>query len=171
MGLLADIYKDICVVDKNRFLFVISNRGFHALLIYRISNYLWRKKVPLIPLLLTRIIQILYSIDIDYRCKIEGGVTIVHGVGLVIGKGAVIKKGCKLYHGVTLGRKHTPKNDGFPILGENVLVGAGAKLLGPIKIGNNVIIGANAVVINYVPDNCIAVGVPAKIIPKNNLGD
>lgn len=92
MGLLADIYKDICVVDKNRFLFVISNRGFHALLIYRISNYLWRKKVPLIPLLLTRIIQILYSIDIDYRCKIEGGVTIVHGVGLVIGKGAVIKK-------------------------------------------------------------------------------
>lgn len=83
---------DICVTDKNRLLFVISNRGFHALFIYRISNFLWKKKIQLIPLLLTRIIQILYSIDIDYRCKIEGGVTIVHGVGLVIGKGTVIKK-------------------------------------------------------------------------------
>lgn len=68
-----------------------------------------------------------------------------------------------------MGRKHSVKNDGFPILGENVLVGAGAKLLGPIKIGNNVIIGANAVVINDVPDNCMVVGIPAKIIHKNNL--
>ncbi|WP_038016609.1 hypothetical protein [Thermoanaerobacter sp. X514] len=73
MGLLADIYKDICVVDKNRFLFVVSNRGFHALLIYRISNYLWRKKVPLIPLLLTMITRyyIRLVLTIAVKLKVE----------------------------------------------------------------------------------------------------
>lgn len=164
--MFKDIMLDIKATKGNPILVFISNRGFHALLIYRISHFLWKKKIPLIPLLFTRIIQILYAIDIDYRARIEGGCMIVHGVGLVIGSKVIIKKGCKLYHEVTLGIAETDENDGLPILEENVIIGAGAKVLGKIRIGKNAKIGANSVVIRDVPENHIAVGIPAKNINK-----
>ncbi|WP_134092151.1 serine O-acetyltransferase [Olivibacter sp. XZL3] len=129
---------------------IIANRGFHALFVYRLSNWLYRIRIPLLPLLFTRIIQVLYAIDIDYKAKIQGGVIIIHGVGLVIGEGAIIEKGSVLYHGVTLGRKtqgkYTPEGDGFPQVGRDCVIGAGAKLLGAVIIGAGSIVGANCVV-------------------------
>ncbi|WP_206706332.1 serine O-acetyltransferase EpsC [Anoxybacillus flavithermus] len=160
--IIRDILDDLYAVESNKFKAFLSNRGFHALLIYRISNLLYRWHIPLLPMILTRIVQIIYSIDIDWRAKIAGGVVIVHGVGVVIGQGAEIGAGTKLYHGVTLGISHS-NNDGFPKIGRDVLVGAGAKILGKVNVGDNAKIGANAVVLSDVPPNAIAVGVPAKI--------
>ncbi|WP_202622665.1 serine O-acetyltransferase EpsC [Priestia megaterium] len=161
--MIREIMEDLSKVESsNKILVFLTNRGFHALLNYRISNFLWKKKVPLIPLILTRLIQIVYSIDIDYKAKIGGGCCIVHGVGIVIGKNAVIGSNCKIYHGVTLGISHSSnKRDGFPTVGNNVLIGAGAKLMGKIIVGNNVKIGANSVVIKDVPADHTAFGIPA----------
>lgn len=164
--MLNEIKRDLsAVADSNNIKVFFTNRGFHALLFYRISNKLWKLKVPLIPLIFTRIIQILYGIDIDYRASIKGGCVIVHGVGLVIGQGVRIGENVRLYHGVTLGISHSErKQDGFPLLGDNVIVGSGAKLLGKITVGNNVKIGANSVVVSDVPDNSTVVGIPARVI-------
>lgn len=165
--MLLSILEDLKGVESNPILAFLSNRGFHALLCYRVSNWLYQHRVPLVPLVLTRAIQILYGIDIDYRAKIGPGCVIVHGVGTVIGSGAVIGSNCRIYHQVTLGIAHkTDGKDGFPMVGDHVLIGAGAKLLGPILVGRYSKIGANSVVTSDVPDWAVAVGVPAKIVKK-----
>jgi len=102
---IKDIKEDLKLV-KNKYqessIFGLStNRGIHALLCYRIANYFCKYKVPLTSLFLTRLIQILYSIDIDYRAEIEGGIVIIHGVELVISSDAKIHKGTIIYHQVT----------------------------------------------------------------------
>ncbi|WP_208797412.1 serine O-acetyltransferase [Flavobacterium nitrogenifigens] len=138
---------------------IISNRGFHALFIYRISNFFYKLKIPLLPLILTRLIQILYGIDIDFKCKIFGGVIIIHGIGLVIGQGVIINQGVIIYHCVTLGRKfqitEEHPSDGFPIVGKNCVLGAGAKILGNVKIGDSSIVGANVVLTKSIESNSI----------------
>lgn len=166
--MIKEIVEDIRLTNTHWLKAVISNRGFHALLFYRLSNWLWKRRIPLLPLILTRIIQIIYSIDIDWRARISGGVTIVHGVGLVIGEKASVGRGCKLYHRVTLGISHS-ENDGFPQLEEDVLVGAGAKILGNVRLGKGCKIGANAVVLKDVPAYASAVGVPAKLVNYKEL--
>jgi serine O-acetyltransferase len=164
---LNNLKKDLNQINKHWVKALFSNRGFHALLVYRISNKLWKLKIPLLPLIMTRLIQILYGIDIDWRCTIKGGCLIVHGMGLVIGKGVIIGEHAKIYHGVTLGIKDNgKKTDGYPTIGNNVLVGCGAKILGDITIGNHVQIGANSVVIENVPNHSLAVGVPSRIIKQ-----
>ena len=161
-----ELLQDLERIPEHTLLAALSNRGFHALLTYRIAHRLWKYKIPLLPQILTRIIQILYAIDIDYRAQISGGVLIIHGVGLVIGAGARVSPGTTLYHGVTLGVTHSKDKPGFPELGRNVLVGAGAKLLGGIKIGDDAIVGANAVVLSDVPPCYLAVGCPARVISR-----
>ncbi|WP_086476179.1 serine O-acetyltransferase [Arenibacter amylolyticus] len=96
-------------------------------------------------MILTIFIQVVYGVDIDYKCDIEGGVIIIHGVGTVIGSGAKNSRGTKVYHQVTLGIKGSGIQDGFPTIGQNVVLGAGSKLLGNIIVGDNSIIGANVV--------------------------
>ena len=165
--MLREVKEDMKMVRENWVKVILSNRGFHALLAYRVSHLLWKAKVPMLPLIITRIIQILYGIDIDWRAKIAGGCLIVHGMGVVIGRGVVIGKNAKIFHGVTLGIRDDGKdNDGFPVVGDNVFIGCGAKLLGNIHVGDNAKIGANAVVIDDVPPSHTAVGIPAKIIRK-----
>ena len=90
-----------------------------------------------------------------------------HGMGIVVGETAEIGDNCVIYHGVTLGGVSTSKAKRHPTLKENVTVGTGAKLLGNIVIGKNVKIGANSVVLRNVPDEAVAVGIPARVIPKN----
>ncbi|MDM8176755.1 MULTISPECIES: serine O-acetyltransferase [Olivibacter] len=153
MGWIKETGRDLRQLKKvyeiNYLLAVLANRGFHALFVYRLSNWLYKIKIPLLPLILTRCIQILYGIDIDYRSSISGGIVIIHGVGLVIGEGVVIEEGVTLYHGVTLGRKRqgkvVPNDDGFPSVEANSVIGAGAKLIGPIKIGRGSLVGPNCV--------------------------
>ena len=152
---------------------LMTNRGVQAVLIYRISHWLWQRRVPLLPLLLTRISQVLFAIDISYQAAIGPGLVIVHGVGLVIGSAVVIEGDCYLFHGVTLGDRGSEwvgstRTDGHPVLEKEVMVGAGAKILGPIRIGHHSVIGANAVVLADVPAWCVAAGVPARIVSTRN---
>jgi serine O-acetyltransferase len=138
---------------------IFFNRGFRALLFYRIANRFYKWKVPGLPLIFTRIIQILYAIDIDYKANLSGGIVIVHGVGLVIGSGAVIDSDVVLFHGVTLGRRGIgpviSSTDGFPTIEKGCIICAGAKLLGNIVIKENTTIGANAVVTDSIGPNVI----------------
>jgi len=147
---------------------VISNRGFHALLFYRVAHFLYNCKIPLLPLIFTRIIQIIYGIDIDYRAKLEGGVIIIHGVGTVIGSGAVIKSGTIIYHQVTIGIKGSGMNDGFATIEENCVLGTGSKILGILTVGKNSTIGANVVVTKDIPANSTVI-MSSKIIIKENM--
>lgn len=133
---------------------------------HRVAHALYKKKVPFLP----RIIYVLQylvsnsavppSVEIGKRTKFA-----YRGIGVVIHKNAVIGDDCMIGQGMTIGGRS--KKIEVPIIGNNVYLGAGARVLGPIKIGNNVIIGPNAVVLHDLPDNCIAVGVPAKIIKEN----
>ncbi|MQW78099.1 serine acetyltransferase [Nocardioides sp. dk4132] len=144
---------------------LLFNRGFHAVLAYRVAAKLLERRVPLAPWLLTRLIQVLYGIDIDPRAKIGGGCRILHGVGLVVAQEVRIGPGVTIYHGVTLGITGGAK-DGVPVVGRGCVLGAGAKVLGPVQIGDNVNVGANAVVLQDVPSGCDAVGIPARVIKR-----
>jgi serine O-acetyltransferase len=163
MKLFKSINEDIEAAKQfslsNKFAIFFFNRGFHALLHYRIANKLYKWKVPVLPLILTRLIQIIYAIDIDYKANLKGGIVIVHGVGLVIGSGTQINTNVILFHGVTLGRRGIGPligdNDGFPVIEENCIICAGSKILGSVNIGHNTTIGANCVVTNNVPPDSV----------------
>lgn len=128
----------------------------------RFKNYLYHKKLPFISQLFDYITRFLFSCDIPSAVKMGKGIIFAHyGLGVVMHRRTIIGNNVKIYQNVTIGSRN---NMGPPIIGDNVLIGCGACLLGEIKIGNNVQIGANSVVINDVPDNCVVVGVPAKVV-------
>jgi len=150
---------------------IIFSPSFHIVLLYRISSF-FSQKVPFIGNFLGLVFEylnrLLFSCDISRKSQIEGGLIVVHGMGIVIGDNVIIGKNCKILNGVNLGNKDTETlSNQQPIVGDNVVIGAGAKCLGDIVIGNKVTIGANSVVLDSVPDNSIAVGIPAKIINRN----
>jgi serine O-acetyltransferase len=109
------------------------------------------------------------GIEIHPAAKIGRGLFIDHGMGVVIGETAEIGDSCTIYHGVTLGGNGKEKGKRHPTLGNNVVIGAGAKVLGSFRIGDNSKIAAGAVVLGEVPDNCTAVGVPARVIKQNGV--
>lgn len=140
--------------------------GFHAVVIHRISHMLYRLKVPFIPRLLSQLMRFFTGIEIHPGAKIGRGLFIDHGMGVVIGETAEVGKNVTLYQGVTLGGTGTERGKRHPTIGNNVVVGAGARVLGNIKVGNNVKVGAGSVVVHPVPDLCTVVGVPAEIVRR-----
>lgn len=172
MGFFYYIKRDLKAVferdpaAKNTIEVILAYPGFHAIFIHRISHALWKLKIPLIPRILSNISRFLTGIEIHPAAKIGAGFFIDHGMGVVIGETAEIGEDCLLYQGVTLGGTGKEKGKRHPTLGNNVVVGAGAKILGPVKIGNYVKIGANSVVLKSVPEYSVVVGVPGKIIKK-----
>lgn len=131
--------------------------------LYRIAKKLHRCKIPIIPKIIKFIIFILYNSILPYECEIGTNTILGYGgIAVVIHKDAVIGKECVISQCVTIGGKQN--SNGAPRIGDNVHIGAGAKILGNISIGNNVLIGANAVVLTDIPDNSVVAGVPAKII-------
>lgn len=138
----------------------------HALIAYRIAHYFYNKKLFFIARLISQISRFFTGIEIHPGAKIGRGLVIDHGMGVVIGETAEIGDDVLLYHGVTLGGTGKDKGKRHPTLGNNVVIGAGAKVLGPIYIGSNSKIGANSVVLKDVPDGATAVGIPAKNIIK-----
>lgn len=133
---------------------------------YRIGRYLYQKNIPLLPKIFKKINRILYGCELPYTCELSHNVLFVHGgLGVVIHGNAKVGKGSKIYQNVTIGGRN---GRGAPIIGENVLIGAGACVLGDINVGDNSQIGANAVVIEDVFENSVVGGIPAKVIKKIN---
>ena len=138
----------------------------HALIAYRISHYLYINKLFFLARLISQISRFFTGIEIHPGAKIGRGLVIDHGMGVVIGETSEIGDNVLLYHGVTLGGTGKDKGKRHPTVGNNVVIGAGAKVLGPIYIGSNSKIGANSVVLNNVPEGATAVGIPAKNLIK-----
>ena len=138
----------------------------HALIAYRISHYLYINKLFFLARLISQISRFFTGIEIHPGAKIGRGLVIDHGMGVVIGETSEIGDNVLLYHGVTLGGTGKDKGKRHPTVGNNLVIGAGAKVLGPIYIGSNSKIGANSVVLNNVPEGATAVGIPAKNIIK-----
>ena len=143
--------------------------GFHAILFYRICNILWKIKLKFIARFLSNIGRIISSVEIHPAAKIDEGLFIDHGSGLVVGETCEIGKNVTLYQHTTLGGISPAINSSsqinvkrHPTIGDNVIIGSGAQVLGPVFVGNNARIGANAVVLSNVPENVTYVGIPAR---------
>lgn len=141
--------------------------GLHAIWMYRLSHWLWQRKLHFPARWLSQVTRNLTGIEIHPGAVIGGGFFIDHGMGVVIGETAEIGFGVTLYHGVTLGGTCLEKGKRHPTLGDRVVVGAGAKILGAITIGEDSRIGANAVVVKSVPPNSVVVGVPGQIVQRS----
>src|SRR5262245_8113814 len=138
--------------------------GFHAMLFHRVAHRLWRAGFRWLARLTSHFSRWLTGIEIHPGATIGRRFFIDHGMGVVIGETAEIADDCTLYHGVTLGGTSWNKGKRHPTLGKGVVVGAGAKILGPIVIGDGARIGSNAVVVKEVPPGATAIGIPARII-------
>lgn len=137
----------------------------NAVYLYRLSNWLYRNRVPFFPFLVKVFIYIIFNSVVPYTCHIGKGSKFAYGgIGVVLHSKCVIGDKVVIGQGVTIGRQLNPS--GVPSIGNNVYISAGARILGDIKIGDNVIIGANSVVISDVPSNCIVAGVPARVIRR-----
>jgi serine O-acetyltransferase len=144
--------------------------GWHAITWHRLIHLLWKFRIPFIPRLLSQIGRFLTGLEIHPGATIGKGFFVDHGAGVVIGETAIIGDNCVLFHNVTLGGTGKHRGKRHPTLGSNVFVGTGAIILGPVTIGDNVNIGANAfVVMRDIPSNCSVVGTPARIIKRNGV--
>ncbi len=143
--------------------------GWQAIFVHRyISHPLYKLHIPFIPRLISQIMRFLTSVEIHPGAKIGKGLFIDHGFGIVIGETAEIGDNCVMFHKVTLGGTGKHHGKRHPTIGNNVMLGTASTLLGPIKVGNNVKIGAEAFVINHdVPSNCTVVGAPGRIVKLN----
>lgn len=170
MSFFSRLRKDIRVVFERdpaarsviEVLFCYS--GLHAIWFHRISHALYKRGWVLIPRMISNLARFLTGIEIHPGATIGEGLFIDHGTGIVIGETAEIGNNVTLYQGVTLGGTGKDIGKRHPTLGNNVMVGAGAKVLGPFRVGNNARIAANAVVLREVPDNATVVGVPGRIV-------
>jgi serine O-acetyltransferase len=168
--ILGKFREDLSVVfqrdpaARNYFEILTTYPGVHALILHRLAHFLWSIKLKLIARIFSHLARILTGIEIHPGAQIGRRFFIDHGMGVVIGETAIIGDDCTLYHGVTLGGTTWKKGKRHPTLKNNVVIGAGAKVLGPITLGNNSKVGSNAVVVTDIPNDSTAVGIPAKII-------
>ena len=143
--------------------------GFHAVLAYRVSHALYKKDKHFAARLVSQTARFFTGIEIHPGAKIGKGLFIDHGSGVVIGETAEIGDNCTLYQGVTLGGTGKDVGKRHPTLGNNVMVGSGAKVLGPFTVGDNSKIAANAVVLDAIPENSTAVGIPARVVKRGSV--
>lgn len=146
---------------------VLAYPGLHAVFYHRISHWLWQYKLKTIARVVSHISRFLTGIEIHPGAIIGKNLFIDHGMGVVIGETSIIGDNVTLYQGATLGGRGNPSTKGqkrHPTLGNNVIIGAGAKVIGDIFIGNNSLVGANSVVSHDVPDNTTVAGIPAREI-------
>lgn len=173
---LSKIKDDIKVIYENDpaanniFEVIFCYPGFHALMFHRFANKLKRIGVPFLPRYISYLTRIITGIEIHPSATIGERLFIDHGEGVVIGETSVIGDDVIIYQQVTLGGTGKEHGKRHPTIGNNVVIGAGAKILGNITIGDHVRIGAGSVVVNDVPDNCTVVGIPGRIV-KQKLED
>lgn len=169
MSLFYDI-KSILERDpaaRNGFEVLLLYPGLHAVCWHRVTHFLYNIKLKFLARLISQIVRFFTGIEIHPGATIGKGLLIDHGMGVVIGETAVIGDNCTIYQGVTLGGTGKEKGKRHPTLGNNVMVGSGAKILGPFSVGDNSKIAAGAVVLNEVPPDSTCVGVPARIIKQD----
>lgn len=148
---------------------IILYPGFHVLVTHRIAHFLYRHHFFFLARLVSQVSRHLTGIEIHPGATIGKKLFIDHGMGIVFGETTEIGDNCTIYHGVTLGGTGKDTGKRHPTLGNNVLIGAGAKVLGPVFIGDNVRIGAGSVVLHNIPANATAVGVPAAVVRINDV--
>ncbi len=149
---------------RNVFEIVFCYPGFHAMLFYRFSHWLWTNQLFFLGRFVSHLGRFLTGIEIHPGAQIGRSFFIDHGMGVVIGETAEIGDNCTLYHGVTLGGTSWAKEKRHPTLGDNVVVGSGAKILGPFTVGANSKVGSNSVVVKEVPERATVVGIPGRIV-------
>lgn len=143
--------------------------GLHAIVLHRVAHWLYNKKRFFIARAISHVSRFITGIEIHPGAKIGKGLFIDHGSGVVMGETAEIGDNCTIYQGATLGGTGKDKGKRHPTIGSNVLISTGAKVLGPFKVGDNSRIGANAVVLREVPPNSTVVGIPGRIVTKDNV--
>jgi serine O-acetyltransferase len=146
---------------------ILTYPGVHAIILHRFSHFLYKRKLFLLARIISQVSRFLTGIEIHPGAVIGHGFFIDHGMGVVIGETTEIGDNVTIYQGVTLGGTGKEKGKRHPTIGNNVVISAGAKVLGSIKIGNNVKIGAGSVVLKDVPDNCTVVGIPGRVVVRN----
>lgn len=133
---------------------------------YRLNNWLYRHHVPVLPKLIWKFQYILFNCSVPASCQIGRGTKFGYGgIAVVMHARTVVGKNCMIGQGVTIGGKSGWYE--VPVIGDNVIINAGSKIIGPVRIGNNVEIGANSVVVKDVPSNCVVAGIPARILKSN----
>ncbi len=137
--------------------------GFHVLFFHRLAHWLWSHRMKLLGRSISHAGRFFTGIEIHPGAKIGPGFFIDHGMGVVIGETAEIGENVTMYHGVTLGGTSWKKEKRHPTIGNNVVIGAGAKILGPLKVGDNSRIGSGSVVVNEVPPSSVVVGIPGRV--------
>lgn len=174
MSLINSIRQDIKAVfdhdpaAKSTIEVLLAYPGFHARQFHRLAHTLYRRRVPLLPRLVSHFNRFVTGIEIHPGAKIGEGFFIDHGMGVVIGETSEIGSNVALYQGVTLGGISQQRAKRHPTLGNNVVVGVGAKLIGNITIGDNTKVGAGSVVVTSVPANATVVGVPGRVVAIRN---
>lgn len=143
--------------------------SIHARLAHMISHFLYKKNLLFLARLISQIARFLTGIEIHPGATLGAGILIDHGMGVVIGETAELGDRITIYHGTTLGGTGKEKGKRHPTVGDNVVIGAGSKVLGNIKIGLNSKIGANSVVLDDVPEGATVVGIPGRVVKINNI--
>ncbi len=156
---------------RNVFEIITCYSGVQAVIIYRFTHLLWRYKLYWLARFISTLARWITGIEIHPGAVIGRHFFIDHGMGVVIGETSVIGDDCMMYHGVTLGGTSWDKVKRHPTLKDGVIIGAGAKILGPITLGKNVRVGSNSVVVRSVDDNCTVVGIPGRILKKKVSDD
>ena len=156
---------------RNVFEIITCYSGVQAVIIYRFTHLLWRYKLYWLARFISTFARWITGIEIHPGAVIGRRFFIDHGMGVVIGETAEIGDDCMMYHGVTLGGTSWDKVKRHPTLKEGVIIGAGAKILGPITLGKNVRVGSNSVVVRSIDDNCTVVGIPGRILKKKVSDD
>ena len=165
-----DTYKKKDPASRSYLEIVVCYPGAHAVFFHKISNFFWKLKLKLLGRIISNISRFLTGIEIHPAVKIGKNFFIDHGMGIVIGETTVIGDNVSIYQCVTLGGTKWEKRKRHPSISDNVVIGAGAKVLGPITVGKNSKIGANSVVTRNVPSNTVVVGIPARVV-DNPSGD
>ena len=170
--MFATLKEDIQVVSerdpaaRNAVETLLACPGLHAILCHRVNHWLWKKRLRLLARVAAHISRFLTGVEIHPGATIGRRLFIDHGMGIVIGETSEIGDDCSIYHGVTLGGTTWRKGKRHPTLKSGVIIGAGAKVLGPITVGVDARIGSNAVVVKDVPDHATVVGIPGRVIAQ-----
>ncbi len=154
---------------RNGFEVFFLYSGFHALMWHRVAHFFYTHKMKFIGRMLSQTGRFFTGVEIHPAAQIGRGLMIDHGMGVVIGETTIIGDNCTIYQGVTLGGTGKESGKRHPTLGNNVMVGSGAKVLGPFTVGDNSKIAAGAVVLNEVPANSTAVGIPARVVKRDGV--